>query len=290
MKSVFVFGLFEGSPGKTTFSCGLLHRLMEVGLDPVPLKARSGHNYWYQHNEFLPCINEGRIYCSDIIKLKEASGAEEPYEVLNPIDTLITPLNTGYYLNNETARSLYLADSDLFNHLAAERHTVIKNKKPLHTILIKKTRAHLLSSETLEKISMRADRILAIGNMNDWTRYYKQNANQAISTCTDSLKNHQVMVSEGFCDIIYPAPIIKHDVIVAVAPGNVVIYDPKRFDKAVRYHTVEGKNQFKASEIIPYLKPREIHSIPPLTKRELSDFERLSEAYVKPIESVISQL
>ena len=70
MKSVFVFGLFEDSPGKTTFSCGLLHKLQQIGVKPVPLKARAGHNYWYQYNELIPCLKEGRLYCSDIIKLK----------------------------------------------------------------------------------------------------------------------------------------------------------------------------------------------------------------------------
>jgi predicted P-loop ATPase/GTPase len=291
LKSVFVFGLFEDSPGKTTFSCGLLHKLQQIGLNPVPLKARAGHNYWYQYNELTPCLKEGRLYCSDIIKLKQASRAEEPYETLNPIDTLITPpLDTMYYIKNKNTRTLYLSHQDVFNKLAVERYTVIRKNKPFHTFLLKEAPSHLTPKETIEKITAKADMTLKIENLEDWTRFYQQNADEAINSCTDSLKNHPVMVSEGFCDIIYPVPRMDHDVVVAVAPGVVILYDPKRFSKAVQYNTVEGKKEFKASEVIQYLKPVKMHRIPVLTQLELRDLDKLAGAYIDPIETVIRQL
>lgn len=290
MKSVFVFGLFEDSPGKTTFSCGLLHKLQQIGLNPVPLKARAGHNYWYQYNDLIPCLKEGRLYCSDIIKLKQASRAEEPYETLNPIDTLITPLDAMYYIKNKNSRTLYLSHKDIFNKLAVERYTVIRKNKPLHTFLIKEAPSHLIPEETIEKITVKADKTIKIENLEDWTRFYQQNAVEAINSCTDSLKHHPVMVSEGFCDIIYPAPRMDHDVVVAVAPGVVLLYDSKRFMKAAQYHTFEGKKEFKASEVIQYLKPVKMYRIPVLTQLELCELDKIAEAYIDPIETVIKQL
>jgi len=290
LKSIFVFGLFEDSPGKTTFSCSLLHKLKNLGIDSVPLKARAGHNYWYQYDMIRPCLKDGRLYCSDIIKLKKASGCKEKYEILNPIDTLITPLDTCYYLENETSRNLYLAHKDLYNHLVMERYTILKNGRTENTILLRESPTHLISTEIIEKLTSKADQILKIDHLESWTSFYDQNASNAITTCTEYLKKHDIMVSEGFCDIIYPAPIVKHEVVVGVSPGTVVIYDSERFCKAVKYYTRERKTQFKASEIIPYLKPKGIYKIPPSTKSELNDFDKLSKAYQEPLESILNQL
>jgi predicted P-loop ATPase/GTPase len=41
-------------------------------VDVVPLKARAGHNYWYQYDMIQPCLKDGRLYGSDIIKLKKS--------------------------------------------------------------------------------------------------------------------------------------------------------------------------------------------------------------------------
>jgi predicted P-loop ATPase/GTPase len=98
------------------------------------------------------------------------------------------------------------------------------------------------------------------------------------------------MVSEGFCDIIYPAPFIQHEVVVGVSPGIVLIYDSERFCKAVKYNTRERKTQFKASEIISYLKPKRIYKIPPLTKPDLNDFDQLTKVYQEPLEAILNQL
>ena len=289
---MFVFGLFEDSPGKTTFSRGLLHSLSEAGLKPAPLKARAGHNYWYQYDMLQPCLKEGRLYCSDIIKLREASGIDEAYELLNPIDTLVTPLDSRHYLENEKPRSLFLANKDLFNHFSMERHTKVEDDKINNTILIRETPIHLVPEKTLEKLYGNADKIIKIQNLEKWGRFYEKTANESITSCTNHLKtkDYDVMVSEGFCDIIYNAPRIEHDFIVGVSPGYTVKYNPKRFSKVIEYKASEGKTQFKASEIISYLKPEKINRISPLTSSELKDLDRVSEAYGETIDSIISQV
>ncbi|MBD3207605.1 hypothetical protein GF319_14835 [Candidatus Bathyarchaeota archaeon] len=292
MKSIFVFGLFEDSPGKTTFSRGLLHSLNEAGLKPAPLKARAGHNYWYQYDMLQPCLRQGRLYCSDIIKLREASGIDEPYEVLNPIDTLITPLDSRYYLENENSRSLYLANNDLFNHFSMERHTKVEDDKINNTILLRETPMHLVPEKTLEKFYRTDDEVIKIENLENWSHFYERNANESITSCTNYLEtqNYDVLVSEGFCDIIYHAPRIEHDVVIGVSPGYTVKYPPKRFSKAIKYKSREGKTQFKASEIISYIKPEKINKISPLTSAELKDLEKVSEAYSETINSIMNQI
>jgi predicted P-loop ATPase/GTPase len=259
-------------------------------MDAVPLKARAGHNYWYQYDMLQPCLKEGRLYCSDIIKLKKASGSKEKFEILNPIDTLITPLNTYYYLENETSRNLHLANRDLFNHLVMERYTILKNGGMENTILLRESPTHLISTDIIEKITSKADKIEKIDHLDSWTSFYDKNASNAITTCTEYLKTHEVIVSEGFCDIIYPAPLFQHEVVVGVSPGTIVIYDSNRFCKAVKYHTRERKSQFRASEIVSYLKPMGIYKIPPLTKSELDDFDKLSKTYQEPLESILTKL
>jgi predicted P-loop ATPase/GTPase len=95
---VFVFGLFSHSPGKTVASSALARGLLNDGFNVGVFKPRSGHSMWHQYEAFLKCRAEGRLFCEDIMKLKEASRCPLPYEVLNPIDALMSPLKVEKFL------------------------------------------------------------------------------------------------------------------------------------------------------------------------------------------------
>jgi predicted P-loop ATPase/GTPase len=62
LPSIFVFGLFSDSAGKTVVSSALARGFANKGLDVTVFKPRSGHSFWYQYDAFLNCKEEGRLF------------------------------------------------------------------------------------------------------------------------------------------------------------------------------------------------------------------------------------
>ena len=126
LPSIFVFGLFPDSSGKTILACALARGLANSGLRVGVFKPRSGHNIWYQYGAFLKCKDADSLFCEDIIKLRDASRCDMPYEVLNPVDALLAPLNAEYFLKRNTSSQMFLFEHDIFRHLIVERHSILK--------------------------------------------------------------------------------------------------------------------------------------------------------------------
>lgn len=117
MKKILVFSLFETSPGRTVVSATLSRGIRNEGLRVAPFKPRSGHNLWYQHDSYDTCKKRESLFCEDIIKLRKAAKCNLPYEVLNPVDALMAPMDAGIYLSNNNTRSMYIDEDNTYNNL-----------------------------------------------------------------------------------------------------------------------------------------------------------------------------
>ncbi|QHS16464.1 hypothetical protein [Halopenitus persicus] len=71
--TLLVAGDSRVDAGKTTFSVGLLATLSARGLDPVGVKPRAGHDFWYDHDDFRAAAAESRLYGKDARRLAAAS-------------------------------------------------------------------------------------------------------------------------------------------------------------------------------------------------------------------------
>jgi predicted P-loop ATPase/GTPase len=287
--TIYVFGLFKNSPGKTTLSTALIRGLVNAGMEIVPIKPRSGHNLWYQYNAFKRCLDEGRLYCEDIIKLRKASECHIPYEVLNPVDTLVSPMDISPYLKDRI-REMYLKEKDDFSRFVVERYTREMNGSLEHVLCLNAGNRGLpLDIEGIENNSQRVHRV---NNLSEWNKIFGRYAPRAITSCVNRLREEcNILLVESFSDEVFLVPNLKYDTVLGVAPGVVVMYHPKDFQKVME-HLTKGKilSTIKARKMLPFLKPICVKAIPPLMEEELSDYNHVADKFSVIKEMIIKNM
>lgn len=294
--SVYVFGLFPISPGKTTVSSALCRGLLSTGFKVAPFKPRSGHSLWYQYEAFTRCEKNMRLFCEDITKLKEASRCRLPYEILNPIDALLAPLNAGTFLENGYVREMYLKYTNIFLHLIVERYTSWKEGRARTVCCLNEK---TISDETfnykdyVRGLTSKSDEVLTVEDEASWASVLRRLGPVCTSSCSRRIaEEHDLMVVEGFNDAICPAPELRYDVVVGVAPGVAALYDPDDFHRVIDIKSmIQGDPMgMKAEDIVDFIKPEKILTVPALGNDELGDFDRLSQKFSHITEAVLDKL
>jgi predicted P-loop ATPase/GTPase len=251
LASVFVFGLLPDSPGKTLVSRAIVRGLINRGWDVGVFKPRSGHNYWYQYDAFLKCREEGQLFCQDIIELREArEGDSLPYVLTNPVDALMSPLRVDDYLIEKAWNQFYVDEFQSFLHLVMERCTVyssgiINNIVCLNSAGIKDV---LFSEETFVKdVMSKASETIQIGSVEKWNQVYEEFSSKAILSCYKKVcEEHGNVLIEGHNDAVCPNPDLSYDLIIGVAPGLTIFYEPERFAQIIKFmKDSEGSPRFK---------------------------------------------
>ena len=286
MPSIFIFGIFPESSGKTVVATALARGLVKRGLKVAVFKPRSGHNLWYQYKAFLKCKAARSLFCEDIIKLKEASKCPLPYELLNPVDALLAPLNAKVFLERNLTRQIFLFEEDMYHHLLVERYSVIEDEKTKKILLIneKNISAELaiFDSGYIGKLMASADQIIPINSLKEWSSLFNKLSSKAICSCYQKIKQaYSNLIIEGFNDAVCPEPKIieEADIIIGVAPGTAIFYDKKEFKKILNAMMELGKDPraLRSESIIPFARKYETLKIPPIPTESLKDYDALSE-------------
>jgi predicted P-loop ATPase/GTPase len=283
LRAVFIFGFLPDSPGKTVVSTALCRGVLNRGFNVAPFKPRSGHNFWYQYDACVECKREARLFCEDIMKLKRASRCRLPYEVLNPVDALMAPLDAGVFLRDDYIRGMYLRESDTFSHLLVERYTSGVGGKTKSVICVNETSlSHGVLGDRgyIEALMEKADDVVTVSDVSEWASVFERFGPRSISMCRDRIgEDYELMVVEGFNDAVCPAPGMRYEVVVGVGPGIVALYDPSDFDRAIKVRSTIGSNpmELRSNNIVELIKPDEILTVPALKSKDLVAFDRLSQ-------------
>jgi len=283
MRSVFVFGFLPESPGKTVISSALARGLKNRGIRTCVFKPRSGHNLWYQHDAFLRCKKEGRLFCEDIIKLRRACGSSLPIEVLNPVDALMSPLDVRGFLERNAVSRLYLLEQDVFSHLVAERYTICKDKvKHILCVNMKalEPRFVMTDLEYIRKLKEHADKILYLNSLDEWSSIFKDYGPKAIRSCYRKISEEaDYLIVEGFNDAVCPEKSLRYDLVIGVAPGIAVFYDAEDFHAIIETLQDLGKDprSLRAENVIKYLQKMKVLPIPALPSSYIKDYDALSK-------------
>ena len=276
-------------------SSALCRGLLSRGFKVAPFKPRSGHNLWYQYEAFKRCKNKTRLFCEDITKLKEASRCQLPYEILNPIDALMAPLNARNFLENGYVREMYLKDANTFLHLIVERYTSWKEDRARTVYCLNEKK---LSDETLNykdyirDLTGKSDEILTVEDVAGWASVLRRLGPVCTSTCSRRIaEEYELMVVEGFNDAVCPAPELRYDVVVGVAPGVAALYNPDDFHRVIEVKSMIGGDPMgmRAEDIVDFIKPEKTLTIPALGKDDLRDFDKLSQKLSHIIEAVLDR-
>ncbi|MFX0066429.1 MAG: hypothetical protein ACFFC7_30090 [Candidatus Hermodarchaeota archaeon] len=295
MTSIFIFGLFQSGSGKTTVSTALTRAFVNEGQTVGVFKPRSGHNIWYHQTALMKGKADSRLFGEDIIKLKEASRCPLPYEVLNPIVALMSPSNYQTFLERKALNQMYLQLSNIFMGLYFERYTFIEDGSIKTTLLVNEHAINgnfiLQDPDYLAKLKARANEVVPLHNLHDWSVFYNKFSSRSIYSCYQKVEEYSdILIIEGFNDAISPEPRILPSigVIIGVAPGKAVFYDSDEFKKVISTLKDLGKDirSLRAEELVKYLKKYEIMDIPAILLDDLMDYDKLS----KKVENVINFL
>ncbi len=90
MENIFVFGYQNEASGKTTISVSMARALANEGTKMGVFKPVSAHNFWYQYDHTLRNSEAKTLFCEDIYKLAKAAKLSLSYQILNPVDRLIS--------------------------------------------------------------------------------------------------------------------------------------------------------------------------------------------------------
>lgn len=296
MRSIYVFGFFQTSPGKTVVSTALCRGLLNRGFNVAPFKPRSGHNLWFQHDAFDKCKKEARLFCEDVIKLKEAARCRLPYEILNPVDALMAPLDTKAFLKKNCIRRIYLKQPNTFDHFLVERYTSWEDGKAKSTLCVSEKNLSgevLFDSEYIRDLMEKAENVLKVKDVVEWTSVFRNWGPVSISTCSRRIADeHELMVVEGFNDAVCPAPKLRYEAVLGVGPGTAAFYDPGDFERVIRVKSMIGGDTMglRSKDVIQYIKPDGIWPIPALSSNNLISFDVLSEELGNIIDAVLKRL
>ena len=285
MRSIFVFGLFQDSSGKTVLSTALARGFANMGLNVAVFKPRSGHNMWYQYGAYLKCKAARSLFCEDIIKLKEASKCQLPYEVLNPVDALLSVFNTEAFLEQKRESQMFLLEQEAYSQLIVERHSFFKDGKVESVLLVNERNVNadlvLVERDYLEGLKKNAAQVIPLHGPDEWAALSNRLGAKAIQSCYNMVKRAcNSLIIEGFNDSACPEPTVveEADVIVGVAPGAAIFYEPNEFKRILNTMAKLGKDPktLRSNSIIKFAEKHKVLKVPQLPPEYLNDYDKLS--------------
>lgn len=285
--------------GKTTFSIGLLAHLAETGREPIGYKPRAGNDFWFDHDDALDALADGRLYGKDARRLAVASADDAEPEARNPVHRLWrpTPGRTGQL--GEADRTFVVdrlreaegTDSFVVNDVAREEGLIpapVREALPLddahHVASVaefnqlmaerylpafRRLRAQLLNRETavVESYADVADPLAGVGG--------------DVDTAVDA---------DGDVDVEGNGDPVIYDAVATVAPGRVRVFGGDRYARACAVASDRpgrGQVEDRVGDVVGHVDPVAEFDLPPLTRESRSDPTAVAAAYRPAFEALV---
>jgi predicted P-loop ATPase/GTPase len=268
---LLVAGGDQVDAGKTTFSTGLLARLRDEGLAAVGYKPRAGNDHWFDHDDVLAALDEGRLYGKDARRLAAASAGDQVPETINPLHRLWRPTPGTTGLLGESDRSFVV---DRLSTPDGPRYVVNG------TAAVPAVVADALPLSTVERVS-------EIPAFNDlMAEWYVP----AFERLTDRIERTPVAVVESYGDIARPLAELAVDAVAVVRPGRVRIYDGARYGRACEVASGsprEGSLEERTGAVVDMLDPVAAASLPALPGDRRRDPASVADAYGEAYDALL---
>jgi len=265
---LLVVGSDRVDAGKTTFSTGLLDRIDGTGFKP-----RAGNDHWFDHDDVLGAVADGRLYGKDANRLAAASAADVTPEAINPIHRLWNPApdgDTGIVGRGDrhfVVDRLRTPDGDEFVvNAAADAPPTVQERLPVEDATVVGSAAEL-NAVTRERYLPAFERLA--GRIRDCER----------------------AVVESYGDVAVPVRDLSFDAVAAVEPGRACVFDGERF---LRAHEVAGGSarggrlEAAVGDVVELIDPTATVSLPPLADDARTDPAAVADAYEVAFDAVIA--
>nr|HDO81078.1 hypothetical protein [Candidatus Bathyarchaeota archaeon] len=269
MVSIFVFGLLAGDVGKTAVSSAIARGLVRRGFDVGVFKPVSEHDLWHGYDTYLKCKEEGRLFCEDIVRLHNAAMVRDlPYEISNPVDAL------------ETFRSP--AAGSGFQTVLIERYTLVKRRMFNVLSVNSQVASKSLDPDFICKLKNYAERTVGVGSDEKFKELRSYLAPKAVESCYKVIEErYSHVIVESHEDRVCPAPSLRYDVVIGVAPGVAVLFDAEKFNAGVQNALKSGTpvDEVNCNDVEQYLEKNSVIRLPLLPSKTLNNYEHLSEEF-----------
>ncbi|SIQ95145.1 Predicted P-loop ATPase/GTPase [Haladaptatus litoreus] len=260
--TILVAGSDRVDAGKTTFTVGLLSHLDAVGFKP-----RAGNDFWFDHDDAMAAISDGRLYGKDSARLANASAGNHSPEDVNPVHRLWWPApGKGKGLLGQTHRE-FLVDrvgEGFVVNGTTDLPGTVRESLPLSDAV------------TIESVP----------ELNDQTerRYLPH-----FRALAERIGKEDCAVVESYSDIAQPIQGIDFETVAVVEPRRLRVYDGRRYAKACEVadsSARDGSLEKRVENVVNLLEPKETRTLEPLTEAERSDPEETAAVYESAYEAL----
>ncbi len=281
----FVFGTLPDNSGKTCLSRSLIIDFINDGRRVSAFKPLSGHNFWWQYDNYLRCLGSGSLFSEDAYRLWVTCGKRFPLEVINPADLLLSvpDMSKAYF---HGVKPSDLLGCSIYNWFIAGRFTLLEKRKMRNVFYFREDTGMIETKDLVEVLKERAEEYYLVRSFRDFLLLHKRFYLRAAESCFKHvLKNSDVVVVEGFNDSVYPFSSVKNaSAVLGVSPGFILVFEPETFFREVK----KLKHPFLATfnDIVNHVSPVKVVRLPALRSDEISNNEVLYKKYRGPVKEI----
>jgi predicted P-loop ATPase/GTPase len=273
MYQVLVVGLKGVDSGKTTFSRALLSHLRDEGLDVCGFKPMAGNNIWYDYDVVSRALSKGRLFGRDAGLLKAESSGDVPEELINPVHRLWSEPSK---IDPATGVPTFIIDRITLWPEGEDGDGDEDGGE--RSVLVENANVHLNGEkELLKNLYPKAADVYNVEDAEGLNGLIEAHYGRAIRSARRKIaREHDAVVIEGYSDAALPAgEVCDPDLVVGVEPWQISVYDPERYQNAVRLSTPTYSKEVSTSKVMELLRPERVIEYPPSSSDERVD--RLKE-------------
>jgi predicted P-loop ATPase/GTPase len=261
---LLVAGANRVDAGKTTFSAGLVARTGATGFKP-----RAGNDFWFDHDDVLDAVADGRLYGKDARRLAAASPGEPDPETINPIHRLWQPTPSGRPgLLGQTDRSFVVdrvAGSYVVND-QLEVPQVVREALPL-------------------------DDAVRVSDLDAFNEVMATRHVAALGAVERRIADTADAVVESYGDVARPLQGFEPDAVAVVQPHRARIYGGRRYVRACEVATGSpntGKLEERVPTVLDTVESTATVHLPAVGKKTQSDPEAVADAYAEAYDALLA--
>ncbi|RLE84952.1 MAG: hypothetical protein DRJ41_02145 [Thermoprotei archaeon] len=294
---VLIASLFPFKGGKTTLVEGVGRGLRDEGFKVGYLKPFSSHNWYLDYDVLITNMNYGTVFPGDVIKVSESMGIKDVYETMSPISLLTAQLRPSAFIEARSETLIYAYFSDLFRRTVACRLSYCKEREVWNTLYLNEwlivRNLAIINDKVLERIRRKSNLIYKLSDYKILPKTLLTEYNNSIRSTIRYLETkYRILLIESYRDSAWPLPLDEDvDLVFVVAPGQVLVYDSKRFKTAVvlKYSRYFLPLDVSLRDIIGIISPIETMEVEPISSFDIPEsisekFNKVTRYLVKLIE------
>ena len=262
--TVLVVGVEHVDSGKTTFSTGLVAHAGAVGFKP-----RAGNDAWLHHDDYLRCVEDGRLYGKDARRLAAASPGNLDPEDVNPVHRLWRPTPGRTGLLGQEGRMFVLdrAGEQFVVNDTVDVPEQAANHLPL---------ADAIRVETVEELN----EVISAQHLS------------VLDQFAGTVQSTERAVVESYADVARPVHGLDPAVVVVVEPTRARLFDGERFLTGCDIATggsspLAGRLEERVSAVLELVDAVETYGLDPLTAEKRNDPAAVADAYEPVYDRVV---